>query len=158
MSRELLVVWVHRNRRPEWDEPVGAYLDRIRRMQPIRDLPVRVRTAGDDPRRQQLEEEAVRKALPERCWKVLLDERGKSYRSEEFSQRLTRRIDDWPHPVAFLIGSDLGWSSSARREADETLSFGPMTLRHELARLVLYEQLYRALCISAGIKYHRPPL
>lgn len=158
MSREILVVWVYRHRRPEWERPVSGYLARIGRMHPIRDVPVRVRLGGDDPRRRDAESAAVRGVLPAPCWTILLDERGKSYRSREFSRRLTERFDRWPHPVAFLVGSDLGWSDEDRRAADECISFGPMTLRHELARLVLYEQLYRALCISAGIKYHRPPI
>jgi len=119
---------------------------------------VKVRLGGDDPRRQAAEEKAVQAALPDPCWTVLLDERGRSYPSVDFSRRLSKRFDSWPHPVAFLVGSDLGWSQEARQAANEQISFGPMTLRHELARLVLYEQLYRALCISAGIKYHRPPL
>lgn len=127
-------------------------------MHPVRDVPVKVRAGGDDPRRQALEEEAVRNALPAPCWTVVLDERGETYDSVAFARRLSERIESWPHPIAFLVGSDLGWSSGTRSAANERLSFGPMTLRHELARLVLYEQLYRALCISAGIKYHRPPL
>jgi 23S rRNA (pseudouridine1915-N3)-methyltransferase len=60
--------------------------------------------------------------------------------------------------LVFLIGSDLGLAKSVLDQARERLSFGPLTLPHELARLVLLEQLYRGLAISAGIKYHRVPL
>ena len=65
---------------------------------------------------------------------------------------------DWPHPVVFILGSDLGLAPSVSKACRESLSLGPMTLPHELARLVLYEQLYRALSIQARIKYHREPL
>ena len=62
---------------------------------------------------------------------------------------------EWPHPVAFLIGSDAGLDRAVLDRARRVLSFGPMTLSHELARLVLYEQLYRALDIAAGGGYHK---
>ena len=78
--------------------------------------------------------------------------------SERFAEWLERIDRDWPHPVVFVLGSDLGLGAAVRRACRETLSLGPMTLPHELARLVLYEQIYRALCIRAGIKYHRVPL
>ncbi len=57
-----------------------------------------------------------------------------------------------------MIGSDLGLAEEVLRGVRESISLGPLTLPHELARLVLYEQLYRALSIGAGIKYHREPL
>ena len=78
--------------------------------------------------------------------------------SERFAEWLERIERDWPHPLVFVLGSDLGLGARVRDACRETLSFGPMTLPHELARLVLYEQIYRALCIRAGIKYHREPL
>ena len=89
---------------------------------------------------------------------IALDRRGKALSSLELAGRLETLREEWPHPVAFLLGSDLGLSKAVLQNARERLSFGPMTLPHELARLVLYEQLYRALSIRAGIKYHREPL
>ena len=77
---------------------------------------------------------------------------------EQCEQSLKRLQTDWPHPIAFLLGSDLGLDDGVRAAAREQLSLGPLTLAHELARLVLYEQIYRGFCITAGIKYHRDPL
>ena len=57
---------------------------------------------------------------------------------------------------AFLIGSEVGLDDEVTRQARSRLSLGPMILGHELARLVLYEQLYRSIAINRGIKYHRP--
>lgn len=59
--------------------------------------------------------------------------------------------------MVFLIGSDLGLDHSVLESARWTLSLGRLTLSHELARVVLYEQLYRALSIEAGMSYHRLP-
>jgi 23S rRNA (pseudouridine1915-N3)-methyltransferase len=71
---------------------------------------------------------------------------------------LQRRIDEWTGDLVFVIGSDLGLDQVVLEQARTRLSLGPMTLPHELARLVLYEQLYRGIGITAGIKYHREPL
>jgi 23S rRNA (pseudouridine1915-N3)-methyltransferase len=90
---------------------------------------------------------------------VALDRRGEAVSSETLARRLTAWRDEWPHPIAFLLGSDLGLDEETVLErARWRWSLGPLTLPHELARLVVYEQLYRALCIAAGINYHRQPL
>lgn len=78
--------------------------------------------------------------------------------SKELASWLRQTIDDWPGDIVFLIGSDLGLDPIVLEQARTRLSFGPLTLPHELARLILYEQLYRGIGITAGIKYHREPL
>ncbi len=75
--------------------------------------------------------------------------------SEAFAERLRRLEETWPHALVFVLGSDLGLARDVLDRANEKLSLGPMTLPHELARLVLYEQIYRAATIRSGIKYHR---
>ena len=78
--------------------------------------------------------------------------------SEQLADRLARLKEEWPHPVAFLIGSDLGLDRTVLESSRAVLTLGPLTLSHELARVVLYEQLFRALSIEAGMSYHREPL
>jgi len=65
---------------------------------------------------------------------------------------------EWPHPVVFYLGSDLGLDPGIVESCRLNLAFGRITLPHALARLVLLEQLYRALSITAGIPYHRATL
>jgi 23S rRNA (pseudouridine1915-N3)-methyltransferase len=86
---------------------------------------------------------------------VLLDERGRSMSSEAFAQWLGRERDQGRQLLIFAIGPGDGWSQESRSRATESLSLGPMTLAHELARVVLCEQVYRALTILAGHPYHR---
>jgi 23S rRNA (pseudouridine1915-N3)-methyltransferase len=155
VSRELLVVWAGRHQRPAWEALCADYRRRIGRLAPVRDLPVRARGGADDPQRRRAEGEALLAALPDPCWPVALDGGGESLDSPGLARRLARLRDDWPHAVAFLVGSDLGLDPAALAAARWRLSLGPLTLSHELARLVLYEQLYRALSIAAGIGYHR---
>jgi 23S rRNA (pseudouridine1915-N3)-methyltransferase len=86
---------------------------------------------------------------------AVLDEQGKQVTSRE----LARKLSDWElgrtKAVAFLIGGADGHSDELRRTADWCWSLSPLTLQHELALVVLLEQLYRARCINAGTPYHR---
>lgn len=155
MSREFLILWAGRHQRRDWEELCADYRKRIQRTSPIRDQMIKVKGSSEDPGRMKAEGEALLAAVPDPSWTVVLDPRGKTLSSEAFAAELGRLNDEWPHPVAFLIGSDAGLDEAVVKSARRRLSFGPMILGHELARLVLYEQLYRALCIQRGIKYHR---
>lgn len=86
---------------------------------------------------------------------VLLDERGKQMTSPALADWLRERRDEGRQRVIFAIGPADGWSSVDRAHAVLLLSLGPMTLPHELARVVVSEQLYRAFTILAGHPYHR---
>ncbi len=112
-----------------------------------RHLPVRVVEVADDAR-------ALRRITPE-ARVVGLDARGKSRDSEAFA----RWLGDWMTygraELVFVVGGARGISQELRRRADETLSLGPMTLPHRLARVVLLEQIYRALSILRGEPYHK---
>jgi len=85
---------------------------------------------------------------------ILLDRRGKQLSSEEFAAHIGRLRDSSIQHLVLAIGPADGWSQAARARAASLLSFGPMTLPHELARVVLAEQVYRALTILAGHPYH----
>lgn len=85
---------------------------------------------------------------------VLLDSRGRRFSSEELAGWLGRQRDEGRQRVVFAIGPADGWSDAERAQAGLLLSLGPMTLPHELARVVLSEQVYRAFTILAGHPYH----
>jgi 23S rRNA (pseudouridine1915-N3)-methyltransferase len=85
---------------------------------------------------------------------VLLDSRGKQFTSEQFAEWLGRQRDQGKQRIVFAIGPADGWSDEARGRADLLLSLSAMTLPHELARVVLCEQLYRAFTILSGHPYH----
>ena len=158
MARELLIVWAGRHRRDSWDEMCQPYRQRIERQVPVTESTVRVAGAGEGRSRRRVESKALLAGLPSPCWTVAVDRRGVSRSSRQLADWLGKLRREWPHPIAFLLGSDVGLSAELMATARDSLSFGPLTLPHELARLVLYEQLYRALSILAGMKYHRPRL
>ncbi len=155
MPREVLVVWAARHQREPWEQLCADYRGRIARYHSIRDFWVKPKGNGSEAVRRLQEGRALLAALPEPCWTIALDPRGKTLRSEELAVEMRRLTDEWPYSVAFVIGSDLGLDEKVTSKARRRLSFGPMILGHELARLVLYEQLYRAIAIDRGIKYHR---
>ena len=123
----------------------------------VRDLPLRP-AAGEGAERLAAEAASLRRSLPTPCRRVALDRRGRALSSPALADWLQEQREAWPHALAFVVGSDLGLDDSLRDESDLALSLGPLTLPHQLARLVLYEQLYRALSLAAGMKYHRAPL
>jgi 23S rRNA (pseudouridine1915-N3)-methyltransferase len=95
------------------------------------------------------------KRIPTGAYVVALDrERGKPLSSEELARRLSSLGVTGRSHVAFVLGGPLGLSADVLGRADERLSFGPITLPHALARVVLLEQLYRAVKIERGEKYH----
>lgn len=85
---------------------------------------------------------------------VLLDPRGRQLSSEQLAALLDTHKQSATQLLVFAIGPADGWSPSARAQAQTLLSLGPMTLPHELARLLLAEQLYRACTILANHPYH----
>jgi 23S rRNA (pseudouridine1915-N3)-methyltransferase len=88
------------------------------------------------------------------AYAILLDSRGQQYTSEEFAAQLGRLRDEGTQRLVLAIGPADGWSAAARKRANLLFSLGRITLPHQLARVVLAEQVYRALTILAGHPYH----
>jgi 23S rRNA (pseudouridine1915-N3)-methyltransferase len=133
------------------------YLKRLRRYFPAEIVEVR----EEDLNR--LSPEKVRAAegrrllkwLPTGAYAVALDrERGEPLASEKLARQLSSLGLSGKSHVAFVVGGTLGLSPEVLKRADALVSFGPITLPHALARVVLLEQLYRAAKIDRGEKYH----
>lgn len=110
--------------------------------------------AGRPEDRKREEAAALRARLPQGLI-IAFDERGAALGSEAFAQRLARERDSGVRAAALLIGGADGLDEALRREAGLVLSFGAMTLPHQLVRVLAVEQLYRALTILSGHPYHR---
>jgi 23S rRNA (pseudouridine1915-N3)-methyltransferase len=105
--------------------------------------------------RQADEAERLIRATAKADLRIVLDERGKALSSDAFAKLLGRKRDDGVGTLAFLIGGPDGHGKAARDAAGLTLSLSLMTLPHGLARVVLIEQIYRAVTILSGHPYHR---
>ena len=102
-----------------------------------------------------IEADRILKRVPDGAHVVALDrERGRQHPSEEVARRLGSLGISGRSHLAVLVGGPLGLSSEVLGRADEVWSFGKLTLPHALARVVLMEQLYRAVKIERGEKYH----
>jgi 23S rRNA (pseudouridine1915-N3)-methyltransferase len=94
-------------------------------------------------------------ARSEGMFRVALDERGDQFTSRDLARKLANWELSRKKNVAFLIGGADGHSDEVRKKADWLWSLSSLTLQHELALVVLLEQLYRARCITSGTPYHR---
>ena len=150
------IVAVGRLKERHWREAAEEYLKRLTPYAriDITEVPGRDVTA-DEPLALALEAEGILRALPEGAVVAVLDPLGRERSSEEFAAWLDRLGVKGRSHVAFVIGGAAGLHADVLARADERLSFGPMTLPHQLARVVLLEQLYRAFRINRGEPYHR---
>ena len=139
---------------------VERYVDRaVNSGRPLGlDVSLREFAEGRAPRtedRMAQEAASMLSALPAAARLVLLDEHGPTPTSVDFARAIARRRDDGLPDLVFAIGGADGHGETIRARADETLAFGPMTWPHQLVRLLLAEQLYRATTILSGHPYHR---
>ena len=142
--------------RSGWFEPaVQGYAERVQRHAELDllELPAAKGALPPADARRREAEALLRKLKPE-SWLVALDERGTQLDSVELS-RLVATARDAGRELVFCIGGDEGLDDSVRDRAWKVLALSRMTLPHRLARLVLLEQLYRALSILRGEPYHK---
>ena len=139
--------------RPPHDAPGALYEERIDRLVGLRvdEVTAEALQRGEE-RARAAEAERLRARLLPRAWTVALDPAATAPASSAtFAAWLERRMAE--RPVAFVIGGAVGIAPELAAECDERVSLGPLTMPHQLARVVLAEQLYRALCISSGHPY-----
>lgn len=142
---KIKVAWIGRSKEPATQALTDEYLKRISRYAEIEGVVLK-------------NEEALLKiTAPDARGKsalVILDSRGAQLSSEEFAKFVGAHRDRNPLPLLFAIGPADGFSDSVRQRAMKVIALGKMTLSHELARVVLLEQLYRAFTILSGHPYH----
>ncbi len=100
------------------------------------------------------EGKAILTTLPDQCYVIALDEGGKQHTSKDFAQHLNRILVSQNKPLYFLIGGPYGFSPEIKDRADELLSLSQLTFTHQMVRIILLEQLYRAFTILKNKKYH----
>ena len=115
---------------------------------------VEVREVKEASKRGRGPYDCMERSLPPRAFKVILDEGGQEMDSLSFSKFLTQRLNSPPNHVAFIIGGPSGLNQRVLTQGDLTLSLSRMTLTHEMARVFLVEQVYRAITIERGLPYH----
>ncbi|HEX38350.1 MAG TPA: 23S rRNA (pseudouridine(1915)-N(3))-methyltransferase RlmH [Candidatus Cloacimonetes bacterium] len=92
--------------------------------------------------------------IPEQAHLIALDEHGKEFTSNGFASYLSRSLTTFNKPFYFIIGGPYGLSKEVLDRADEKIALSKMTFTHQMARIILLEQIYRAFTIMKGKKYH----
>jgi 23S rRNA (pseudouridine1915-N3)-methyltransferase len=124
-------------------------------LQAVDIVEIRESRAGDPERRMIEESIAIANVIPDRAVTVILDQRGESMSSASFAGRLSAwRLEGKPAAV-FIIGGHDGLAPTLREKAGLAIGFGAATWPHQLVRIMLLEQIYRAITILSGHPYHR---
>ncbi len=156
---KLRLIWIGSNSDAEFGAAIDRYISRIKHFFPVElvELPARERGRQSQTDVAMMRGQSARllAAIPERGHTVVLDERGQLFDSVKFARWLERLTIDSPHGIHFVLGGDVGLDDSVRQRADKIVSLSPMTLPHQLARVVLLEQIYRACTLMRNIAYHK---
>jgi 23S rRNA (pseudouridine1915-N3)-methyltransferase len=140
------IAWIGKTREPAIQKLTDEYLKRISRYVHVQALVLSNESALLKLGERQGQRPAHRL--------ILLDATGKQFSSEEFARFLRSHEETDPRPLVLAVGPADGFRNETRKAARDLVSLGPMTLAHELARVVLLEQVYRALTILKGHPYH----
>ncbi len=154
----ITVCWVGKTQNAPIRSLAADYLARLSHLTPIEIVEV-----TDLSKRRSLRGAAllaaegveIMHALPSDCRKVVLDERGTQFSSREFARWFEAAQVQGTRELAFILGGPEGIDGAVAEQAHFRLSLGKMTWTHEMARVLLLEQIYRALSILRNIPYHK---
>lgn len=153
--KALRLLAVGKLKTPFWRQAAAHYRERLRHTWRLTETQVRDGDGALPPARRNAEEGAhLLAALGPADIVVCMDERGTSHTSREFAALLERLAENATAVPCFVVGGAYGLDAAVLRRAALRVSLGPMTFPHEMARVVLLEQLYRAACIVRGAPYH----
>jgi len=144
---KLKIAWIGRTKEPGIQALTDEYVKRLAHFAQVEGIALKDEAAL-------LKIAGRNSSKAPRQFLVLLDSGGKQLSSEDLAKFLGDHQDRNPVPLLFAVGPADGFSQEARQKPDLLLSLGRMTLAHELARVVLLEQLYRAFTILKGHPYH----
>jgi 23S rRNA (pseudouridine1915-N3)-methyltransferase len=150
---KIKVAWIGKTKEAAIQSLTEEYLKRISRYVPVEGVTLKDEAALLEVCGRGSPEKS-RKNGASKSTLVLMDSRGRQFSSEELAKFLGDYQDRNPLPLVFAVGAADGFSEEARKAAQHTISLGKMTLAHELARVVLLEQIYRAFTILKGHPYH----
>ncbi len=155
---KLNLIWIRSTSDAEYREAIDRYFNRIKHFFPIEVTevpPEKDRQKKSDASIMHADSARLLRAIPPKGTVVVLDERGESLTSLKFSEWLERTTTNQPYGVHFVVGGDVGFDATVRDRADKLLALSAMTLPHQLARVILLEQIYRACTLMRNVRYHK---
>lgn len=154
---KLHFVWIGKTKNRHAAALIEEYLERCQRFAPCEVSELKEPPGSSDEKRViAAEGEKLLAAVERDDFVILLDERGRTLTSTELADLLGKQQLSGVKRLALVIGGFAGVSNEVKQRAHFQLSLSRMTLTHELARVVLTEQIYRAFTLLAGLPYHKP--
>ncbi len=151
-------IMVDRTRASYIKEGEEEYLKRLKRFISYKWTevrPVKISKGVSDEEVIRREGEHIIEKIEHGDYLIVLDKGGRQYSSEGFASLIKKLADENRGQVCFIIGGPLGLSEDVKKKANLIISLSEMTLTHEMVRLILTEQIYRAFTIMEGHKYHK---
>ncbi|HMV46789.1 MAG TPA: 23S rRNA (pseudouridine(1915)-N(3))-methyltransferase RlmH [Blastocatellia bacterium] len=148
-------VWIGKTKDRHCAALTADYLDRIKRFAGCEVSELKEQSGGEESRVIAAEGVKLLGAIEKDDFIVLLDERGRELTSPQLAEFVSARQQAGIKRLAFVIGGFAGVAEAVKQRANVQLSLSRMTLTHELARVILTEQIYRAFTLLAGLPYHK---
>ncbi|MGH9846238.1 MAG: 23S rRNA (pseudouridine(1915)-N(3))-methyltransferase RlmH [Blastocatellia bacterium] len=148
-------VWIGKTRDRQCAALVEEYLQRIERFATVEVNELKEFSGADETRALAAEGDKILDSVKGDDFVILLDERGREFSSPEFAGLINAKQEAGIKRLAFIIGGFAGTSDEVKQRAALQVALSRMTLTHELARVILTEQVYRAFTLLAGMPYHK---
>ena len=153
--KSLRILWVGDRKARVWEQAADHYRSLLGHYVDLRENAIKPAAPGPSPpERIAGEGKRLLAALTSREVAICLDPGGKTHSSESFAAFLGSLLEDANRTPCFVIGGAFGLAPEVLAQSGHRLALGPMTFPHDLARVVLLEQLYRAMTILKGFPYH----
>jgi 23S rRNA (pseudouridine1915-N3)-methyltransferase len=152
---KLHFVWIGKTRDRACAALIDDYLERTKRFVHFEVSELKEQSSADERRMIAAEGRKLISAIERDDFVTLLDEKGGELDSPQFAEFIVKRQQSGTKRLAFVIGGFAGVSDEVKQRANFRLSLSRMTLTHELARVFLTEQVYRAFTLQAGSPYHK---
>lgn len=152
---KLRVVWIGKTRSRELSSLIDEFLERLRRFVPVEITEIRDPKTGNDKRQMAEEEERLLAALEPDDRVVALDAGGHAWSSQQLAQFVGKHLGNDPRRLTFVIGGYGGMTEKVKARAERKWSLSPLTFTHEMTRVLVVEQLYRAMCILKNHPYSK---
>lgn len=155
MSLNLKFIWIGKLKKNFWQEAAAYYWERLTKYYKLREYRIKENYGSNDPEIiRQKQSKAIMDKLSDKEIVISLDSQGKKISSEKLANYLLTWIQTPGKDPCFILGGSYGISKELMQKSHFLISFGPITLPNELARIVLLEQIYRATTINHNHPYH----
>lgn len=155
------IIYVGTLKESYWKDASEEYIKRLKsycklEMIQIKEAPLpKNASPADEEAVKNIEGKAILNKIKKKSYIIALDIPGKEFSSESFASNLSKIANDGNSKIVFIIGGSLGLSNEVLKQSNQRLSFSRMTFPHQLMRVILLEQIYRAFKINKGEVYHK---